>query len=563
MLPTEFQRPPEAHENQTSRLRKKVSFTPPVLRHYQFDSVEAVFNQWETCSSTMVVLATGLGKTVTFCEVVRRLHPKRSIIIAHRTELIEQACAALKRIGLSTEIEMAEHKADASMFHNSGRKESKRMTKFRPQDFDCLVIDECHHSTASSYRAVIDHFRQNPNLKILMVTATPDRADEKALGLVCESVAFKFDIADAIEDGWLVPIQQQLVRVASLDYSHVRTTAGDLNGADLARIMEDEKNLQGMVGASIEIIGTRKSIAFTSSVRHAEMCCDIFNRHRAGMADWICGSTSDDDRKRILRRFKAGEVQVLANVGIATEGFDDPSVEVIIMGRATKSRSLYTQMVGRGTRPLPGVIDGLNSSYERRDAIAESAKPSAVVLDFVGNSGKHKLMTTADILGGDYTEEEKEEALKDIERSGKPKRISEAIKELRLRIEQQKAAEAARKARLVAKVNYAVRPVSPFDAFDIKPRQDSKWDTGKPLSEKQRAVLQKMGVNPDELNYAAAKQLLHLSFKRRESGLCSIKQAQVLKKHGYEPKKMTFQEASKIIDSLKQSGWKRADLALT
>lgn len=552
-----------------------MTYPPPILRHYQFDAVEAVFKEWETHSSTMVVLATGLGKTVTFCEVVRRLHPQRSIIIAHRTELIDQACSSLARIGLRSEIEMAERKADASIFYgdstvvasvqslNSGKKDSKRMTKFRPEDFSCLIIDEAHHAVANSYKSVIEHFRQNPNLKVLMVTATPDRADEKALGLVCESVAFKFDIADAIDDGWLVPIEQQLVRIASLDYSHVRTTAGDLNGADLARIMEDEKNLQGMVGASIEIIGNRKSIAFTSSVRHAEMCCDIFNRHRPGMADWICGETSDDDRARILRRFKAGEVQVLANVGIATEGFDVPDTEVIIMGRATKSRSLYTQMVGRGTRPLPGVIDGLNSSYERREAISESAKPAGLVLDFVGNSGKHKLMTTADILGGDYTEEEKEQALELIEKSGKPKRVSDAIKEIRERIEKQKAAEAARKARLVARVHYSSKPVSPFDAFDIKPRQDSKWDTGKPLSEKQRAVLQRMGVNPDELNYAAAKQLLHLSFKRREKGLCTIAQAQVLKRAGYEPKKISCEEASQIIDSLKKNNWQRADLVLT
>jgi superfamily II DNA or RNA helicase len=551
-----------------------MTVAPPILRHYQFDAVEAVMREFETKKSTLVVMATGLGKTVTFCEVIRRLHPKRSIIIAHRTELIQQACGALARIGLRSEIEMAENKADASMFFqdsvivasvqslNSGKKDSKRMTKFRPDDFALVIVDEAHRSVADSYRAVINHFQQNKNLKLLLVTATPDRFDNKALGLICESVAFKFDIADAIEDGWLVPIQQQMVRVASLDYSHVRTTAGDLNGADLARVMEDEKNLQGMVGASIEIIGTRKSIAFTSSVRHAEMCCDIFNRHRPGMADWICGDTSDDDRKRILKRFKNNEVQVLANVGIATEGFDMPDVEVIIMGRATKSRSLYTQMVGRGTRPLPGIIDGLNSSYERREAIAESAKPSAVVLDFVGNSGKHKLMTTADILGGDYTEEEKEAVLKEIERSGKPKRVSDAIKEMRERIEKQKAAEAARKARLVAKVQYTSRHISPFDAFDIKPKVDSKWDTGKPLSTGQRAVLQKMGVNPDELNYAAAKQLLFEHFKRREKGLCTYAQAKCLMRAGINAKKVTFQEASQMIEKLKANNYDPRTLVL-
>jgi superfamily II DNA or RNA helicase len=548
--------------------------TAPQLRSYQWDAVEAVFKEWEAHQSTMIVMATGLGKTVTFCEVIRRLHPARCIIIAHRTELIQQACAALERVGIRSEIEMADHKADASMFHAdstivasvqsliSGRKDNKRMTKFLPEHFSLLVIDEFHHAVSKSYRDIIDHFRKNPNLKVLGVTATPDRLDEKALGQICESVAFKYDIADAIEDGWLVPIEQQMVRIASLDYSDVRTTAGDLNGADLAKVMEDEKNLQGMVGASIEIIGARKSIAFTSSVRHAEMCCDIFNRHRPGMADWICGATSDDDRRRILKRFKNGEVQVLANVGIATEGFDVPDTEVIIMGRPTQSRALYTQCCGRGTRVLPGVLDGLTSSYERREAIASSAKPSALVLDFVGNSGKHKLITTADILGGKYDEEVVKEAVEEAQKSQKPAKMSELLKQIKARIERQKAEEAARKARLVAKVQFTARSISPFDAFDIKPKVDSKWDTGKPLSAGQRAVLQKMGVNPDELNYAAAKQLLFEHFKRREKGLCTYAQAKCLMRAGINAKKVTFQEASQMIEKLKANNYDPRTLVL-
>lgn len=540
--------------------------------------MEAVFRQWESVASTMVVMATGLGKTVVLCEVIRRIHPKRALVIAHRSELIHQCRSALERIGLRAEVEMADQKADASMFYAdstivasvqsliSGKKDSKRMTKFRPQDFSLLVIDEFHHAVADSYRAVIDHFKQNPELKMLGVTATPDRLDERALGQICDSVAYKYDIAEAIEDGYLVPIEQQMIHIKSLDFSGVRTTAGDLNGGDLAAVMEDEKNLQGMVGASIQVIGNRSSIAFTSSVRHAEMCCEIFNRHRAGMASWICGETPSDDRARVLKQFKNGDIQVLANVGIATEGFDAPNAEVVIMGRPTKSRALYTQCVGRVTRPLPNVIDGMHSRYERQEAIAASAKPSALVLDFVGNSGKHKLVTTADILGGKYDDEVKAAAVEELKESGKSANMAEALKKaeqkIRERIEQQKRDEAARKAKIIAQVQFHAQKISPFDLFEITPRKDSKWDTGKPLTDKQKDVLRKAGVNPDELNYAAAKQMLQKIFERREKGLCTVNQGKVLCRAGYHPneiKKLSFNEASRLIDGLKQSGWKRTD----
>jgi superfamily II DNA or RNA helicase len=552
---------------------------PPVLRTYQHDAVEAVFKEWETHPSTMVVMATGLGKTVTFCDIVRRIHPKRSIIIAHRTELIQQACASLNRIGIKTEIEMGDAKADASMFYGestivasvqsliSGPKESRRMTKFRPEDFALLVIDEAHHAVADSYRSVIEHFQKNPSLKILAVTATPDRLDERALGQIVNSVAYKYDIAEAIEDGYLVPIEQQMVRINSLDFSKVRTTAGDLNGGDLAEVMEDEKNLQGMVGASIQIIGNRSTIAFTASVRHAEMCCEIFNRHRAGMAAWICGKTPEDERRSTLKKFKNGEVQVIANVGIATEGFDAPGTECIIIGRPTKSRALYTQMVGRGTRALAGTLDQLHSAFERREAIAESPKPACLVLDFVGNSGKHKLVTTADILGGKYDEETRAMAVADVSESGSSVRMADALKKadqkIRERIEQQKRAEAARKARLIAEVKFSTQKISPFDVFQITPKKDSPFDRGRPLSEKQKAILLKMGVNPDELGGAACRQLLHKHFERQEKGLCTAKQAMTLAKNGWtadEVKKMTFAEAHKHLDDLQKNNWVRPDL---
>ncbi len=554
-----------------------MSYEAPILRPYQFDCIESVFREWETVCSTMAVMATGTGKSVCFSEIVRRVYPKRSLVIAHRKELIQQAAKHVSRTGLDTEIEMAHQKADASMFQRgsvvvasiqtlvSGTKDNKRMTKFRPEDFGLLVIDEIHHAVSSTYVSVIEHFKANKDLKIFGCTATPDRADEKALGKIIDSVAFKYDILAAIEDGYLVPIEQQMVKVGPLDYSHVRTTAGDLNSADLEAVLMDEKNLQGMVGASIEIIGKRKSIAFTASVRHAEKCCEIFNRHRPGMAAWICGKTPSEDREKILRAFAAGEVQVLTNVGVATEGFDCPDCEVVIMGRPTKSRSLYCQCVGRSTRPLTGILEGLNSTYERKEAIASSPKPSALILDFVGNSGRHKLMTCADILGGKYDDDVKELAEEKAKKQGGPVRmddlLKESEKEIRARQEQARLAEEARKARLVAKVQYSTTKVNPFDIFDLRPTQDRGWDEGKVLSEKQRGILHKMGVNPDEIGFSQGRQLVAEQCRRWSNDLCSVKQATILKKRGIVAKDLTRKEASRMIDEIAiKEGWEKKEV---
>ena len=544
------------------------------IRFYQHECTDAIFKEWEKVQSTLACLPTGLGKTRVASEVIQRSQPKRTLFLAHREELIFQAQRQIKAAtGLESEIEMGDLKASTSLFNNMpvlistiqtqcAGKNGGRMKKFRPEDFGVIIVDECHHGVASSYVKVLNHYKQNPNIKILGITATPDRTDELALGQIFESVAFDYEMVRAIEEGWLVPIQQQLVTVGSLDFSAVRTTAGDLNGADLARILEDEKNLQGMVGSAIEIIGDKKAIAFTGSVRHAEMCCQIFNRHKPQMASWVCGETPREERRAILKDFTEDRTQILCNCGIATEGFDCPQVEVIIMGRPTKSRSLYQQMVGRGTRALTGTLDELHSAYERREAISASKKPSVLVIDYVGNSGKHKLMTTADILGGKYPEEVRELALKKAKESGKAKNIDEMLKEseeeIRERKEKVRLEEEARRSRLVAKVNFTTKNVDPFSLFGISPCLDSKWDKGRQLSDKSRTIIKNMGVDPDKIGYARGTQLVQAQVQRWKKSLCSVKQAKLLIKHGYpDAANMTMKDASKAIDAIAANNWKR------
>jgi superfamily II DNA or RNA helicase len=551
------------------------------LRPYQLAAADAIFKEWQDNDSTLVVMPTGGGKTVLFADVIRRVFPRRALVIAHREELIFQARDKIQRVtGLSADVEMGEYRADGGLFGSSrvvvstiqtqcsGGDGGGRMSKFDPHRFGVLIIDEAHHATSPTYRRVIDYYRTNPALKVLGVTATPDRADEEALGQVFQSVAFDYEVLDAIHDGWLVPIEQQMVHVEGLDYSSIRTTAGDLNGGDLAAVMEAEKNLQQMASASLEIIQrlgahgvTRptlpRALVFTASVKAAEMTAEIFNRHRAEMAAWVCGKTDRDERRKVLADFAAGKIQVVCNCGVLTEGFDDPGVEVIIMGRPTKSRSLYSQMVGRSTRPLPGVVDGPETADERKAAIAASAKPSCLVVDFVGNAGKHKLVTSADILGGKVSEEAVELAMTRALKTGGPVKMVEALDEAEAELQEQKRlAEAARRARLVATARFTTQTVDPFDVLHLDPVKPRGWDNVKQLTEKQRSLLAKQGINPDNLSFSQGKQLISEIFRRWDGKLCSFKQAKVLRKYGYGTE-VSFAEASATIDALAKNGWVR------
>jgi len=534
------------------------------MRPYQREALAAIKREWESVASTLGVLPTGTGKTILFATLIRSCFPLRALVLAHREELIFQAADKIKRVtGFQCEVEMASYRADMGdgLFSSpqvvvstiqtqcSGADGSGRMSRFDPFMFGLLIVDEAHHATAATYRRVIDYYRQNPALKVLGVTATPDRADEEALGQVYETVAYDYEIVDAIRDGWLVPVEQQHIVVSGLDFSSVKTTAGDLNGADLAKIMEEERILHEIAGPTIEIVGERRTLVFASSVKHAERLCEILNRHRSGCAGWVCGKTDKEERRETLRAFSEGKLQYMVNVGVLTEGFDDPGVEVVVMGRPTKSRSLYAQMVGRGTRPLAGLVDGLETAEERRLAIGGSPKPKCLVVDFVGNSGRHKLVTTADILGGNMSEDVVERAIRKARESEGAVDVMKSLEEEQEAIRLEKAREAARRANLKAKASWSVKQIDAFDVFQIDPVQARGWHRGKTLSEKQRAVLAKAGIDPDSVDYANGRELLNEVFRRWDEGLCSYKQARILRKHGYDGNQ-TREEASQILDGI-------------
>jgi superfamily II DNA or RNA helicase len=556
------------------------------LRDYQFIAKQACHKSWaEGARAVAGRMFTGGGKTVLFSHIIKDRLPGRAMVLAHRRELIWQAREKIERVtGLQVGVEMGEYKSNTEQnlmgsrdqiivstvqTHVAGGDGAGRIGKFDPMDFATLIIDECHRAVSPSYRRTIDYYLTNPDLVVLGVTATPDRADEQALGQVFETVpeGFDYDMNYGRINGWLAEIEQQSVNIEALDFSEIRTTSEDLNQSDLSKLMESEKPLYGIVDATLDIVGNKRGIGFSPSVEHARMTAEIFNRYNPGSAAFISGKTDKDERKKINSDFKAGKIRWIWNCGTHTEGFDDAGVEVVIP-KPTRSRALYEQMVGRATRPADVIASRLGTLPAmalRRGLIARSEKPTCLVLDFYGNAGKHKLITAFDILAGDMSEEAIQMSINLARQSAKPVRVAKSLEEeeqKQIEIKARREVDEARRSRLKAKAKYSKAAVDPFDVLDVKPVAARGWDEGKQLTEKQRNILKKQGYDPDQMEYARAKQLVGIIVSRWENKKCSIKQAALLERCGWtkaEASDMGFEQASKAIDAAAKNGWQRPE----
>ncbi len=526
--------------------------------------------------STLTVMPTGTGKTVVMATVASKWKTGRIMVLQHRKELLEQNASKISAMcGEACGVEMGDDKCTEYGFDKPRvvvasvqSLSEKRLAKFDPFEFGLILTDEAHHATAMSYRRVYEHFFQNPAIRHLGVTATPDRADEEALGQIFDSVAYQYEILDAINDGWLVPIEQQFVHVEGLDLSGCKSHKNDLQDSDVAKVMQQEGLLHKVVDPVIQLAGDRPTLVFAASVAHAHRMAEIFNRHKPNSANAIDGNTDKEERGDLLRRFSRGEFQYLLNMGVFLEGFDEPTIGCVAMARPTKSRALYAQVAGRGTRPLPGLVDALHDPDARKAAIAASGKPAMLMLDFVGNSGKHKLVCTADILGGNESDEVIERATfnaKKKSQTGRKVNMQQEIEEARQQLEDEhekrRLAELKQqqsRAAIVAKAKFNTRAVNPFDVFDIVPNREPGWDKGKKPTEKQIAALRRFKLDEKTisgLSFGQAGQLCGELFDRMKKGLSTVKQAKLLGKMGYDAKGMSFQAASSLIDRIAKNNW--------
>jgi superfamily II DNA or RNA helicase len=544
-----------------------------ILRDCQNDAVTAIYGEWAKVSSTMIVAATGTGKTVIMAKVVKDHEGKSILFLAHRNELLLQAQEKIgAELGYLPAIEKAELGVDPYDLWQDGLvlvasvqtlRNDKRLKKFERRPFDFILIDECHHAVAASYRKIIDYFLAlNPQCKILGVTATPRRTDDVAMGTIFASCAYQMSISDAIGLGWLVPVRQELITIENVDFSGVRITRNefgeaDFNLADLQAVMSEEEPLHAMAVPLLDKARGRPAVVFTAGVPHAHGLAAVLNREKPGCAAAVDGETDPDKRNQIVRDFHEGRIQFLCNFGIFTEGFDCPPASVVGMGRPTKSVLLKTQMLGRVLRPLDGVVDGYADAHDRKMAILTSNKDHALCLDFVGTS-RHKLVTAMDVLGGNYDLSVLERARQNVDQ------LSDAVDRPAIDVgdQLQKASsemileeEQKRRRKIRPRVTYTSEEIDPFGRGSVPHVDGTVERTRGGSTDKQIAFLVNLGVSR-QTAAGYTKRQAGAVIDKLTAERCTIKQQKTLLKFGENPS-VSFERASQIIGEIEANGWRR------
>lgn len=511
------------------------------LRPYQQQARERIHAEWENGHiRTLLVLPTGTGKTIVFASVAadQVRAGDRVLILAHRGELLEQAADKLQR---STGLVSAVEKADATCLNTWFRvvvgsvqtlQRTARLERFPHDYFGTIIIDEAHHAITDGYRRILDYFG---SAKVLGVTATPDRGDMRNLGEVFDSLAFEYKLTDAIKEGYLCRIMAQTIPL-KLDISSVTMSGGDYAVGDLGTALDPY--LEQIAAEMAQRCKGRKTVVFLPLIKTSQKFRDLLNSHGFRAAEVNGQST---DRKEALADFDAGKYNVLCNSMLLTEGWDCPSVDCVVVLRPTKVRSLYSQMVGRGTRLSPG-------------------KSDLLLLDFLWMTDKHELCRPADLVCEDRAVAR--QMTENLAQTGCPEDIEEAavqaseyvVAQREEALAKQLEEQRRKKARLVDPLQYEMS-IQAEDLAGYVPAFG--WEAGPPSAE-QTAALEKMGILPDAVESAGkASLLLDRLNERRAEGLTTPKQIRVLERYGFQSVgTWSFDAAKHMIDRIAAGGWR-------
>lgn len=512
------------------------------LRPYQEEARQAVESEWEKGNSrTLLVLPTGCGKTIVFAKITEDCvrSGARVLILAHRGELLDQAADKIKKTtGLQCAVEKAEESCLSSWYRVTvGSVQTlmreRRLNQFDPGYFDTIIIDEAHHCISDSYQRILNHFS---GANVLGVTATPDRGDMRNLGQVFESLAYEYTLPKAIKEGYLSPIKALTIPL-KMDLSGVGVQSGDFKVGDLGTALDPY--LYQIAEEMAKYCRGRKTVVFLPLVKTSQKFRDILNERGFSAAE-VNGESID--RAQILSDFDAGRYNVLCNSMLLTEGWDCPSVDCIVVLRPTKVRSLYCQMVGRGTR----LCDG---------------KDHLLLLDFLWHTERHELCHPASLIC--ETEEVAQQMTKNLEDSvGYPVDIEEAeeqassdvVAQREEALAQQLAEMRKRKKKLVDPLQYEMS-IQAEDLSSYVPAFG--WEMAPP-SQKQITTLEKCGILPDQIDNAGkAALLLDKIEKRRNAGLTTPKQIRFLEGRGFQHVgTWQFETAKRLIDRIACNGWR-------
>ena len=513
------------------------------MRPYQQAAREAIHAEWnDGRRRTLLVLPTGTGKTIVFAAVTEDQvrSGSRVLVLAHRGELLEQAADKIKRsTGLASAVEKAEQTClDSWCRVVVGSVQSlqrpARLEQFPADYFGTIIIDEAHHAITDGYQRVLEHF---PEANVLGVTATPDRGDMRNLGEVFDSLAYEYKLTQAIREGYLCPILAQTIPL-QLDISQVALSGGDFAVGGLGTALDPY--LEQIASEMQTACAGRKTVVFLPLIKTSQKFRDILNSKGFRAAE-VNGQS--EDRAEILSDFSNGKYNVLCNSMLLTEGWDCPSVDCIVVLRPTKVRSLYSQMVGRGTRLSP-----------------ETGKKDLLLLDFLWLTERHELCRPADIIC--ENREVSRKMTENLAQAGCPEDIEQAAEQASADVVAQREEALAkqlaemrrRKKKMVDPLQYEMS----IQAEDLTGYVPSfGWEMGPP-SEKQTAALEKFGILPDTVESAGkAQMLLDRLNKRRGAGLTTPKQIRCLEKYGFQHVgTWQFSDAKYMIDRIAANGWR-------
>ena len=493
------------------------------LRAYQHKALSEIDQGFGEFDRQLGILPTGGGKTILFSKLAATRQPARTLILAHREELITQAVDKLHTsTGIEAQVEMGEDRAslDAPVVVASVQTlmREKRRERWPRDHFGLVVVDEAHHTLADSYLSTLGHFHDHA--KVLGVTATPDRGDKKNLGRYYENVACEVTLLDLIQQGWLSPIRVKTVPL-EVDLRGVRSSHGDYSADDLGHALEPY--LERIADVLVEH-RHRKTIVFLPlikvSQRFAELC-----RERGLAAEHVDGQSTE--RAATLDRFRRDETRILCNAMLLTEGYDEPSIDCVVCLRPTKVRALYSQIIGRGTRMWAG-------------------KDHLLVLDFLWQSEEHSLIKPAHLIAED---EEDAQALTDmLGDEGDLEEAREAVNAERTRsLAERLEANRQRRSSVLDPLELAV---TLNDAHLAEFAPTMRWHADAPSS-KQLDVLACFGIDTSGIHTKGhASLLLDRLIMRRQIGLATPKQVRVLRRYGHpHPETATFEEAGAFLDA--------------
>lgn len=498
----------------------------PGARPYQKAMISDAIEQWamnEQLRAQLIVSATGTGKTVMMGGMAQTFvrSEQRVLMLAHRDELLTQGHDKFKRLGgIDAGFEKGESRCslhDNVVVGSVQTLRGERLQGFPPDHFGLIMIDEAHHTLATQYMRIVGHFE---TARVLGVTATADRGDKQLLGSFYERIVQpEYNMKSAIEDGWLVRIEIQPISV-KIDLNGIKTKKTNDGETDLDMKVVGHRIEPFMDDIAQEIwthAHNRRILGFAPSVDIAQKMVVASKKAGFQRVDWVAGE--DKQRTEKIAAYKRGEIQILWNAMLLTEGFDQDDVDALAIMRPTTARALYTQMVGRGTRPLTSIVGALNAaenSTERRAIIANSRKPHVLVLDPLWLHEKHDLAAPASLVSNNPAEVRmasgKQGDLLTVAESASRDLIDSLRKQI------------------LQNANRRVARIDPF-TFGIvlghselaNYAPDTLWDARPPTIE-QLKVLIENGIEGEAVQWRGqAQKMIDIIEERQRRGLCSIR----------------------------------------